>query len=294
MLKYKYTTNDTDLTLPYHIHGISSDTSSVGISINGNSIGNHKPNMFEAPDKYYFTRYFLPQEKLLQLLIVGSRQTYDAKENKSIFNQDSAVFIKLENGNCLYQDPITGKYSWDPIKRSKFYFNPHYFDSEYLWNLRLGYVPTGIKLTYQWPKNYEQLLFIPSTVTLGNSVGWAGAKDVPDIDPLVIDPFIVYDSGETVDINLNAIIDLKELKSGDLLEFTNGNETISLVVNIDEETLFNYQDPVIITRPILHADIETINPNGIVHYAKGMRQNTQELINLTLYGKQIQFTGRRL
>jgi len=294
MLRYKYTQNSQDLKLPFHIHGIMSDTASIGVNINGLHVGDFKPNMFNKPDKYLFTRHFIPEATLLQLLIVGSRQTYSAKDNNSFFNQDSAVFVKLEDGRTLYKNPDNGLYSWHETKRSKFYFNPHYFDSEYLWNLRLGYVPTSINLTYQWPINYEQELFVPTTVNISNSSSWPGESEILDIPPLVNSYFTTNDTGKLVNLNLNAIIDLKTLKSGDLLEITNGREILRIDVKLDEETQFNYRDPVVTCRPVLHADIETINPNGVVHYAKGMRRKTQELITLTIYDKQVQFTGRRL
>ena len=271
-----------------------SDTASVTIGINGVEVGEFKPNMFSTPQVHHFTRNFVPESTLLELLIVGSRQEYEAKENNSFYNQDSAVYVRLENGKTLYKDPDTGKYSWDEFNRSKFYFNPYYFDSEFLWNLRLGYVPFGSSLTYQWPLNYEQTLFSPSTVVIDDNNSWPGSIEVPDIDPLINDYFAVNQTGEVVNLHLDSIIDLKTLKSGDLLEISNGRELLSIDVKLDEEAQFIYEDPVVTCRPLLHSDIKTINPNGVVHYSKGIGRNTQELITLTLYDKQIQFTGRRL
>ena len=294
MLRYKYAQNSSNLELPFHIHGIMSDTASVSIGINGVLVGEYKPNMFSTPQTKLFTRNFVPEATLLQLLIVGSRQQYDAKENQSFFNQDSAVFVRLANGLRLYRDPDTQLYSWEENKRSKFYFNPHYFDSEFLWNLRVGYVPSGVSLTYQWPLDYEQQLFMPSTLTIDDSNSWSGSKDIVDIEPLVNDYFSVDNQGQVVNLHLDGIIELQTLKSGDLLEISNGSEVLSLDVKLDEETQFMYQDPVVTCRPVVHQDIKTINPNGTVHYAKGLGRHTQELITLTLYGKQVQFTVRRL
>ena len=293
MLKYKYAQNPNDLTLPYHIHGIASDTASVQVYINGNLYGNFKPNMFDKPDKYLFTRHFVPEETIVQLFIVGSRQDYGAKDNASIFNQDTAVTIMLENGLTLFKDQETGRYSWDDTRRSRFYANPHYFDSEFLWNLTIGYAPTKTTLSYQWPLNYEQELFLPSVITVSDSNYWSGTRDVPDIEPMVNDPYDIYDHGEIVNLNLDAIIDLKTLKQGDHIEISNGSEKISFDVRLNEETQFIYENLVETCHPIVHQDILTVNPNGKVHYAKGLGRRQQELVTLTLYDKQIQFTIRR-
>jgi len=293
MLRFKYTTNSSRLDLPYHIYGITSDTESVEIKVNGNSIGFYKPNMTLESSTYNFSKFFWPEEKLLQLLITGSRQEYSPKENEIYFNKNTITFVKLENGLYLYRHEDRVNYSWEENKRSRFYFNPKYFNSEYLWKLRTGYVPTKENLTYQWPKGYEQELFLPTTVIFQDSNYWYDKKSFSDVEPLKNDYFSLPEQGPEIILNLTHIIEL-DLKNGDSLEISNGKDTINTTVNISEETSFNNLDFYETDRPLIHVEFNSINPNKLIHYSQGLLKGSKELIQLNLYGSDVQFNIRRI
>lgn len=290
MLEYKHLFNTSDLTLPYHLHKIKSDTTSVSINLNGKLLGYYKPN---AGTKYNFTKYLDLEDEVFDLLIAGSLQDYGVKINKSLFNDNTVTYIRLEDGRFLYLDNESGLYSWSTQYRSRFFYNPYYFDSKFLWESRLGYMPTGVQVTNQWPANIEQNLFLTTVKVFDNTFGWVGEQSITPVEPMTIDFFNNDTTGYSEDFGLSDLIKLPDLYDGDTLTISNGKENITITVSNCIPTQFTYASYTETERPIVHVPIQLVNPNELVHYAKGLEREVEEVINLSLYDNDIQFTIKR-
>lgn len=290
MLTYTHLFNISDMSLPYHLHKIESDTTSVSVNLNGKLLGYYKPNKGTT---YQFTKYLDLDNNIFDLLISGSLQTYSVKIDKTLFNDLTVTYIRLDDGRFLYKDNETNLYSWSTTLRSRFYFNPYYFDSKFLWELRMNYVPTGIQVTNQWPPNLERDIFLNTVVSFDNSFGWTGEQSITEVSPMTIDFFNNDVTGYTVPFELSEIIELPDLYDGDVLTISNGKENINVTVSNCIPTQFTYDSYTETDRPIVHVPIQITNPNELVHYAKGLEREIEEVINLNLYNNDIQFTIKR-
>lgn len=283
MLKYRHIFNE-NLNYPFHIHYLESDTTSIAISLNQVHIGYFKPT---KGTKYTFTKYYnIPST--FELLVVGSRQTYDRATNKTYFKDSAAKYIKNNNDDFLCLDHDTSKYYWSSTERSKFYFNPEYFSSKALWIWLIGYIPTGIATL----DLFESSLFTDQ-IYLTDQV-WGGQKDIVDVDPVTIDYFDNSVIGSTVSLSVdNFITELQDLKDNDIIKFDTGLETLEVTVK-NIYTKATYASSTTTTRPITHVPINIINPNKECLYSKAQSIGDSETINLTLYNNDIQFDIARV
>lgn len=289
MLKYNHAFNTTDLTQPFHVHQISSDTKEVKIHINSKLIGAFRPNGLALSDTngQVYTRYLdLKDEDIFNLVVSGSRATYGTKIEESIFNDRSIIYVKNNSGKMLFRDPDTDKYSWEEDKRSRFFFNPYYFDSKNLWNLKLGYVPTGIICQDQWP-DLEYSLFTSLYYT--TNLDWQGSVDIQPVEPMTVSYYNRATTGYASSFRIDRHLDIPHVVDGDHVLITNGKESLEFDVSNSGETIVSYPTVTITNRPIIHVPLQFINPNELYHFAKPLDRGTQEVIHKVINDIDIQF-----
>ena len=156
MLRYDHVFN-ADVTKPYHIHVLESDTSSITVNLNGlfvcyvsSTIGT----------KYSFSKFNQLESTILQLLVSGSTASYTKKTDQLIFNSLRAKYIKEPGGKFLARNNENGKYFWSTETRTVFFFNPFFFKSEFLWEYTLGYIPSKQQVINIWDKDAASELFL--------------------------------------------------------------------------------------------------------------------------------------
>lgn len=289
MLEYNHYFNTTDLSKPFHIHQLLSSVDRVATYINDSYIGEVRPNGWDknTTQGYTFTKYLELTNKLMfDLLVSGSAATYDRKINEAIFNDKALVYISSPSGKRLYKNPDTNKYSWSEVKRSRFFYNPYYFDSGFLWALRFGSLPTGIKCSNQWPE-IEKTIFLGSTFKYNSE--WSGEIDLPMIEPMTISYYNRDTTGYATELRIKELLDIPHVVDGDKIRFDNGKEELEVVVENSGEPIFLFNETTVMDRPIVHVPIQCSNPNKLYHYAKGLESGTQEIISLELNNKTIQF-----
>jgi hypothetical protein len=291
MLKYNHVFNTTDTTKPFHIHQIQSDTSYVEVAINDRYIGKFKPNYNASTGIGFTKRVNITDDLIFNLLLSGSLASYDPKTESAIFSDEGIVYINNTDGEFLSRNQETGKYFWSADQRSRFFFNPYYFDSEYLWKLKFGTMPTGVNCSCQWP-DLEQSLFLGLTYTTDRT--WPGEEVIQPIEPLSIDYYARDEGIFTRYLYLDYILDLPHVLDGDVIKISNGNDLLEVEVKNSGEPLFIYENSTVTDRPMVHVPIRCINPNELVHYTKGLEPATQEVISLTLNNKSIQFKIKRI
>lgn len=288
MLSYNHVFNN-NVDYPYHIHSIASDSTSVSINLNHVFLGYFKPT---AGSTYVFQKYY-SIDSIFDLLVVGSRQSYDRKKEASYFKESTARYIRNTANKYLVRDLITNKYYWSSSERSRFFFNPEYFSSEVLWNLTVGYVPSGWVTIDLWNEQTAKDLFLTQTYVTTND--WVGQQEIADVDPITVDYFGNSLTGEVLNISVDYFItELQDLKNGDLIEINNGNESITVVVQNSETTIANYNRNTKTYRPLVHVPIDFINPNIKYLYTTSLNVGESKNISLTLHGLDINFYIKRI
>lgn len=287
MLKYTHVFN-TIVDYPYHIHMIESDTTSVAINLNGKLIGYFKPN---TGNLYQFDKY-LTIPSILELMVVGSRQSYSTKIDNSFFKDATVKYIQDSRGWFLVKNNLTGGYFWSTTERTRFFFNPEYFSSNILWNYTIGYVPAGKVVNDVWEESAANDLFLSQVYVTDES--WGGEKIIADVDPIELLPFDNSTTGLLKTLGVDSFIDeLQDLVNGDVITINNGTETVEVTVgNITTDAIYEVTN--ITTRPIGHVNIDIINPNKKIVYSKALVLDVEETINLELYSNNIQFTMKRI
>ena len=287
MLSYDHVFN-TDVDQPFHIHAIASSSTSVAINLNGVFVGYFKPNLGST---YTFIKY-TAAFSILDLMVVGTRQEYDKATSKSFFKDSVVKYIQNSFGDFLVRDNELNTYSWSSTARTRFFFNPEYFNSKVLWNYIVGYVPTGKIVTKVW-SDYEALTLFTNQIYITDET-WTGDKAIPDVEPLAFLPFSNETMGIARDIVVDSFIEeLQGLKDGDIITIDNGTETIEVTVeNCYTNALYNPATET--TRPLVHVPIDIINPNKKYLYTKGLDVGDEETINLELHGNNIQFNIKRI
>lgn len=283
MLTYNHIFNE-NLDYFFHVHIIESNSASVSIKVNGIFIGNFKPTLGST---YSFNKYYEVPD-ILDLIIVGSRQTYSRKINNSYFKESTIRYVKNTAGEFLCIDPDTEQYYWSTTSRNNFYFNPEYFSSKTLWEMTIGYMPTG-KEALNILSN-EQMFYNRVYETTRN---WPGQRPIQDVDPIEEDYFSNLTTGSTKEFKVDYFIDeLQGLNDDDEIEISNGIDTINVIVK-NIYTTATYPVSTVTTRPITHVEIDIVNPNKKCLYSKAQEIDEVEDINLTLYGNDINFTIAR-
>ena len=289
MLKYNHIFNTTNLDLPYHIHYIDSDTSSFIIRVNGISIGEFKPTV---GTKYKFEKIVALPEEIWRLLIAGTNISYNKEINSIFYAESNIKYIKDGSGNYLAINPETNGYYWTTDIKTRFYFNPYYFSSSYLWTKLIGYVPTGVYLNNIWSEDeardtFTQIEFLSTEI-------WQGERFFDTLPPVEISYFQEDQLGYSSFIEVGSFIyELQDLNNGDYITIDNGKETINFIVeNCTTSAL--YEEETTTDRPIVHVPIQFINPNKEVLYAKTLESGAEETVAISLYDNDIKFTVKRL
>jgi hypothetical protein len=283
MLKYSHAFNYTELDQPFHIHKLESDSQTVALSINNSHVGYYKPN---PGYKYSFSK-FLNIENLLELVVSGTAAEYSDAVNRSIFAEDKIIYVRNPLGETLWHDLETGLYHWKTDLRSKFFFNPYFFDSRYLWIKTFGTMPSGVKCNDQWEDSTEEKLFSSKFLEVTDT--WTDGKAIDLVDPMVLEPYRYDTIGIESQFFVGAILDIPEVKNGDVLTFTTTKDTLVVEVKNCPDTNFIYAEHTVTDRPIVHVPIRVISPNELIHYAKGLPSNTTESITLNLHGTDVTF-----
>lgn len=287
MLKYNHIFN-TDLDYPYHIHSIESDSTSLTINLNGSLVGYFRPT---TGSTYSFTSYITTPD-ILSLMAVGSRQAYDKKKDASFFKESTVKYISCADGRFLVKNNANGLYSWSTTERTRFFFNPEYFSSNFLWTYTIGYVPTGVVVDDLWDETTAQELFL-SKVYIHDSP-WGGEQAIADVDPMTIDYFDNAVTGIEKTITVDYFLDeLQDLVDGDIITINNGSETLDMTVK-NCTTSATYAASTETTRPIVHVPIDVINPNKKVVYSKALAIGDTQTINITVEGNALQFDISRI
>ena len=280
MIYYYHVYNKTEYDKPYSIHIIDAPlaTANLAVYVNGTFIKYVAPNMLKTgTGSLSYSKHFEPAIDFLDTLHSGTVITYaDQGIDKAIFNDNTYIHVKNSEGKYLYRTPGTiDYYEWSLTNKSKFFFNPYFWDSEYLWKKTVGYVPSGINLTNQWPTDYEIAFFSKRTFTVTDT--WVGSQQLNTVEPSSIDYFLDNVSGQNVTFQLSHLIEL-DLVPGDKVLLTNGVERKEFIyqpvgnsiIKIDGVTMpgtLNYPSK---TRPVEHLEILTINPNRKILFSKSL------------------------
>lgn len=281
MIKYHHVYNLANPALPYSIHALetSPNITSVAMVINGVFHSYVKPNYTLGSGLYNFTKYFSIEANILELLHSGSVTDYaDLRIQNSVFNDRTFIYVKNLDGKYLHRASALDSYEWHDTDRTKFFFNPYFWDSEYLWLQMFGYIPSGITTTGQWPSNYEVEFFSKRTLELDMS--WPGEQVISTIEPKPFDYFSKPDSGELVALSLSNLLDLP-LEYGDTIDFYAGAERLSVVykplnnhkISINSVVMpstFNLSTD----RPVVHLEIDVIQPNRHILFSKALNLGT--------------------
>lgn len=284
MLTYEHIFNE-NLDYPFHIHIIDTNSTSVSISLNKLFIGQFKKTIGST---YTFSKHYQIPD-IFSLIVVGSRQNYTNKINNAYFKESTSRYIKNTAGLYLNIDPDTKQYFWNANSRTKFYFNPEYFSSKFLWELTIGYMPIGTTVLDLFS---DTSLF--SNKVYETTEFWPGSKDIADVNPVTVDYFSLATIGVSKSFSVDYFInELQDLKDGDIIDITNGNDSLSIVVN-NIYTKATYQAINTTTRPIIHVPIDIVNPNKKYVYSKDLAIGTSENINIQLHGNNIDFSIARI
>ena len=288
MLKYNHVFNTTNLDQPYHVHIIDSDSTSVAVNLNNNLVGYYKPTVGSLNT---FTSY-LNIPNILDLMVVGSRQIYDAKKESTFFKVSTVRYISNHNGQFLVKNNNTGLYFWSYEERTSFFFNPEYFSSNLLWEITIGYVPTGVIVNDLWDEATANDLFLSKVYTCEEF--WIGEKQIDDVEPMAIDYFNNNTEGISKEVAVDFFIEeLQQLVNGDILSFNNGSETLEVEVK-NVYTSATYPAATETTRPIVHVPVDIVNPNKKYVYSKALAIGVSETVNIVIEGNSLQFDIARI
>jgi len=215
MLYYNHVFNTTDLDKPYHVHLLTSNISKIDVYVNKKYKTTISGNQGEAITVNKHTEL---QSSILELMVVGSRQTYDRQMSLALFKSSMARFIKDISGRYLLLDALTGEYSWSLTSRSTFFFNPYYFSSDILWNKTIGYVPEKFLNKDIWDYNTASQLFLTQEYVVDLDETWSGSKQILDVEPITPKPFDNYTVGIEKSYSFDHYIEeLQDLSNGDVI-----------------------------------------------------------------------------
>lgn len=228
MLTYNYIYDSAN-----HRTIIGSDAlqTNIAVYINGTFSKFVNPNLLrKGTGSYSYPKNFLHGFNVLENLHSGSIITYSDKRLENlIFNDLTYIRVKNGAGKYLHRNPtVIDSYEWSDTEKTKFFFNPHFWDCNHLWQKITGQIPTGVELTNQWPIDTAISYFSKRTLTVSDS--WVGWQTINTIEPSNIDYFTNNGSGTSVTYELSHLIDLGA-NTGDEVLLINGKERLSFTYN---------------------------------------------------------------
>jgi hypothetical protein len=251
-------------------------TANIALYVNNTFIKYFTPNKVSG-GSLVVTKKFNHGYNILENLHSGTIATYiDPRIDSAIFNENTYIYVKNTLGKFLHRVPdTTDSYEWHDTSRTKFFFNPYFWDSKYLWERLFGYVPTGISLTSQWPEVDEINLFSKRTLVVQDT--WTGMRTITTIVPSNINYFTNNLTGTEVTINLSHELDL-DLETGDEVIFTNGKDRLAFTYNPENNASVKINGILVpgvvnipnYTRPIIHIPVVTIQPNKTLLFTKSL------------------------
>jgi len=260
MLTYSHVYNQ-DIKYPYNIACINSDSTNVAIYVNSNLQEIASPNV-SYTDKILFTtnKKQLSDQEVLDLIYSGTLQDYTLELNRVIFGPTNKVFIKRQSDDkFLYLSPEK-ILSWEETFKSRFFFNPYYFDSDYLWKKLFKQRPDNVNTTSLWNVLEEQRLFNRSEIVLNVS-------ELPNlVEPTNMD----YFSGNSpTSISLSHVIELKA-SIGDTIDLKTDKDTLSFTYNPTpgSRMIVPNISGTTCTRPWIHIPLRVLDPNKEILYTK--------------------------
>jgi len=260
VLKYNNIYNETVLSEPYNIAAIDSDAYNVAIYVNDRLQEIVSPNVGTGQTFSIF-KQALSDTDILNLIYSGSKQKYSLSQEKLIFGAGNVVYVKNTNGEYLYTDGADNT-SWSSTDKSRFFFNPYYFDSDYLWKKVFKKKPNNVSTSGLWNINSEVELFNKKTVVLNTT-------SLPSlVDPNVFSYF--NNIGDTESISIDHFISINATY-GDKVKLKTDKDEITFTyepVTSTARMLVPDIDGTSIDRPLIHIPLRTINPNSEVLYSK--------------------------
>ena len=228
MLLYNYVYDGAN-----HRVVIGSDAlqNNVAIYINGTFSKFVNPNLLrKGVGAFSYSKNFLHNFNVLENLHSGTIIEYsDQRLDSLIFNELTYIHVKNGDGNYLHRNPANeNEYEWHANDKTKFFFNPYFWDCRHLWEKITGYVPTNVTNTNQWPNDLAIAYFSKRTLTITDT--WVGWQTINTIDPITIDRFTNQGSGTSITYELSHLIDLGAT-DGDEILLINGKQRLSFTYN---------------------------------------------------------------
>jgi len=260
MLKYNHIYNSTILSVAHNIAAIDSDSTNIAIYINDKLQEIVSPNVGPGTS---FTIYkaSLTDKEILDLIYSGSQQSYSIDIDKLIFGKGNTVYVKNTLGKYLYTD-ASGNTSWSSTNKSRFFFNPYYFDSDYLWKRLFKKRPNNVITSGLWDLENEMKLFNRLTVVVDTT-------SLPSlVKPKVFSYFDQTDLTDTIEINNYIFF---KAKQGDKIKLKTDKEVLEFIyspITTTARMIIPNINGTSINRPIIHIPVKTINPNSTLLYSK--------------------------
>ena len=228
MLSYNYVYDSAN-----HRAVVGSDAlqSNVAVYLNGTFSKFVNPNLLrKGVGTYSYPKNFLHSFNVLENLHSGTIIEYSDKRIESlIFNDLTYIYVKNGDGNYLHRNPDNiNEYEWHATLRTRFFFNPYFWDCKHLWEKTTGYVPTNVVNTQQWPTDFAISYFSKRTLTVTDT--WVGWQVINTIEPIEVDRFTNNGSGTSITYELSHLIDLGAA-DGDEVLLINGKQRLSFTYN---------------------------------------------------------------
>lgn len=228
MLSYNYVYDTAN-----HRVVIGSDAlqSNIAVYINGTFSKFVNPNLLrKGTGTFSYSKNFLHGFNVLENLHSGTKVTYtDTKIDSLIFNESTYIYVINGGGNYLHRNPANeDEYEWHATLRTKFFFNPYFWDCEHLWEKTTGHIPNGVTNTKQWPIETAITYFSKRTLVVADV--WAGWQGINTVEPSEINRFTNNGTGDSITYELTHNIDLGAT-SGDEVLLINGKQRLSFTYN---------------------------------------------------------------
>jgi len=277
MLRYNHIYNSTIFSVAHNIAAITSDSANVAIYINDKLQEIVSPNVGSG-DSFDIYKNKLTDDEILNLIYSGSQQNYSIDIDKLIFGEGNTIYVKNTAGNYLYTD-TSGNTIWSNTNKSRFFFNPYYFDSDYLWKKVFKQKPNSVTTSGLWDFNTEIALFNRLTVTV----------DTVNL-PSLVEPkiFNYFDQTSLIDtIKINSYIFIKA-EQGDKVKLKTDKEELDFIyspITTTARMIVPDIDGTSIDRPMIHIPLKTINPNSESLYSKILNKGVNSFtISKTVQG----------
>ena len=261
MLRYNHIYNSTMFSENHNLAAIASDSFNVAIYVNDKLQEIVSPNIGTEGHAFDIFKNRLTDTEIVNLIYSGSKQLYSLDVERLIFGQANTIYIKNTTGKYLYTNS-SGITSWSNTDKSKFFFNPYYFDSEYLWKKVFKQKPDNVTTSGLWDLDSEISLFNRLTITV----------DLNTIPTLVGPKVFNYfeQTGLTESLFIDKIISIKAV-NGDKIKLKTDKEVLEFIylpVTDTAQMIVPNIDGTTISRPLIHIPIRTINPNSESLYTK--------------------------